>query len=262
MVSEAGTGDYWDFVDRAVRNSLAEAQLADIQRLRAISNGASDAQLKRLLGLFTASELPEEGVAQTAGDSDVNAAMGLYYAWDGIMTYDNETAKVNLPLNRAARWGDVYSYLPHQGSVIYKNKWAKRVMIRIPGFVNSPQSSVVVRLNGAIANFSWSGRYVVVDDLTNGSIVNVSFPVMETTTTFRWNDTSYTALFRGHTVLTLVKNGADGGPTVASSLETYPLYQRGPIERYRTMPGIKTVTRFVNERRFPLQFETFIGTYD
>ncbi len=262
MVSSAGLGDYWDFIDRAVRNSLAEAQLTDLERLRAISDGASDAELLRLRGLFSNAVLPTEAIAHTAGDADVNAAMGLYYAWDAIMTYDNDTARVNLPLNRAARWGDVHSYLPNLGHVAYVNRWARRVMIRIPGFVTAPQADVTVRVDGqVVTDFTWSGRYVVVDGLGRGTSVGVSFSVPESTTALTWNDTSYSATVRGHTVVVLTKNGPDGGPTIAQLYETYPLNQRGTVESHRAMPPIETVTRFVSDRRYPLQLEPFVGIY-
>lgn len=254
--TDSGLGNYWDYIDLSVRNALSEAQVTDMNKLQKV---AGKENLGKVFGRFTNFALPNKGAASSAGDGDASAALGLYYAWDAIMRYDNYTATVNLALNKAAQWGDVYSSLPYQGNIRYVNKWAREVRIRVPGFVKD-LSKVSVQINGAgSSNFKWSGRYVSVSGLQPGTVVSVSFPLAEETWMFNWNDTSYTARIRGSTVISISQDG-QGGPTVITE-PTYPFYTNGSMESYRASVPQKTVTRFASDRRYPLQFESYIGTY-
>ena len=133
-------------------------------------------------------------------------------------------------------------------------------MIRVPGYVSS-LSTVSVRVNGIVTtNFTWSGRYVVVSGLTPGTAVGVSFPIPEETWQFNWYDTPYTAKIRGTTVISVTRDGP-AAPKVSWGATTFPLYTNGSVESYRTAPPQKTVIRFITDRRYPLQFEPYIGTY-
>lgn len=250
--TDAGLADYWDYVDTAVRNALIESQITSAE-------AASDPALNSWAGRFFGSEFPAAAAKTNAVDSDANAAIGLFYAWDAAMRYDNETAIINMSFNKAARWGDVYSSVPYQGHIEYKNKWAKRVKIRVPGYV-SDFTTAVVRIDGAVtSNFSWSGRYVVVNGLQPGTSVGVSFTLPEETWQFNWNDTPYTAKIRGNTVISISQDGAVGGATIPGT--PYKLYNRGTVEQYRTTAPTKSVSRFVSDRDFPLQSEPFTGVY-
>jgi hypothetical protein len=48
---------------------------------------------------------------------------------------------------------------------------------------------------------------------------------------------------------------------VSTLYETYPLYQRGTVDSHRTAPSTRNVTRFVTDRRYPVQYEVFVGSY-
>jgi hypothetical protein len=65
-----------------------------------------------------------------------NGAQALYSVWESIVRFQDSTAKVNLLLNRQSPWLDVESYLPYEGRVILRNKQARRIFIRIPGWVD------------------------------------------------------------------------------------------------------------------------------
>ena len=145
-LSDAGVGDYWDDVDAVVRNMLVEQQLTDVAKLRAVAtacgwNGESgddslDSKSKgvcykdmpdRMLGIFHSfsvpNHLPGGGVM---GCCTGNATQALYFAWDGALRWQGDSATVNLLVNRASPVADVDSFLPYQGMVKIRNKKARR----------------------------------------------------------------------------------------------------------------------------------------
>lgn len=78
-----------------------------------------------------------------------NGTQGLYYAWEGIVRERGETAQVNRLLNRAAKLLDVDSFLPYAGKVVLRNKAARRIAVRIPGWVSRP------RVSWEVSSVSW-----------------------------------------------------------------------------------------------------------
>ena len=91
-LSELGLGDYWEDVDRAVRNQLIENQHVQ---------GSAE-----VVGNFDAAAMPN--MMRTTDTVAIcctgNCTQALYYAWDSIIKYRDGVAEVNLLLNRASPW--------------------------------------------------------------------------------------------------------------------------------------------------------------
>jgi hypothetical protein len=110
----------------------------------------------------------------------------LYSAWEGIVRYQDATATVNLLLNRASPWLDVESYLPFQGKVVLRKKHARRLNARIPAWVNG--SDLKCRVDGRLTVPTFVGRYLLVEPLSNSSVVSLEFPIHHESQTFTIED--------------------------------------------------------------------------
>ena len=267
-LSDAGVGDYWEDVDRIIRNHATATQLLDKERLRAYSQerggaptiespfGTDDGVLDRAFGSFIAyGDVTSTGKElRTAGCCNATCTQGLYFAWESIVRFAEGDARINLLLNRASPWLDIDSYLPYEGKVVIRNKQAKRALVRIPLWVDKRQ--VQLSVGGTTSSQKWFDRYLVIDDLATGETVEISFPIAETTREYTfleepWNAAEFTeaarvdgklvrktltAVLRGNTLVSI-------GPRVDRGL---PLYEREHM-RSDTAP-MKTVERYVAPR--------------
>src|SRR6185295_1476171 len=95
-----------------------------------------------------------------------NATHALFYAWDAIVQCHHGNAQVNLLLNRASPWLDIDSYLPYEGKVVIRNKTARKLLVRIPRWVN--RSALQSSINQADANPYFAGNYLIFEHVTPG----------------------------------------------------------------------------------------------
>lgn len=203
-----GVGDYWDDLERYIRNSMAEIQVTDTAKLQATLDqrssrpasqtdstapyGTTTDTVDRMLGIcfggltypthIQASEM--EWIACCPG----NLPNGMYYAWQSIVTENNGIVSVNLPLNRASEWLDVDSYIPYEGKVVLRNKKAEEVSFRIPNYAN--RANVKVLKNGKEISFNRIGAYIHINGLQSSDEITVTFPLVQwtETCTLRWRE--------------------------------------------------------------------------
>jgi DUF1680 family protein len=245
-LSAAGIGDYWDDINRCVRNHYTEAQL---RRVDWVYRLAEDQPRKPVAFNETADHAPEKNIGAWSGWAGVNewatwvgiqhcctgnAARGLYYVWEHIIDHHDGELRMNLLLNRASRWADVYSYLPHQGRVELKMKEpCRNVSVRAPEWLESGSPRMVCKVNGATRPLHWQGRYVNVGAARPGDKIVVTFPISERTVKEKIGAGTYTLVTRGNTVVSMAPAGKNG-----------PLYQNR--EKYRTHEvAWRPVKRFV-----------------
>jgi hypothetical protein len=261
-LSKAGIGDYWEDVDQYVRNQFVENQLTSTDWLDRIpkkyvheepvryDRGETDFHVpERCLGGFSGWAAPNDWLALETGAWGIqqcctgNGSRALYYAWEGIIQYKDETAQVNLLLNRASPWMDIDSYLPYEGKVVLKNKTARNVAVRIPQWVDKKdvrcQAAHAVQADGqsqgqgqAGTAFIWAGQYIVLSGLKPHDQVTITFPMAEHSATFKLDTGEYTVTFKGNTVTGIDPKGI-----------ACPLYER---EYYKQNEApMKKVTRYV-----------------
>ncbi len=238
-LSEAGVGDYWEDVDRAVRNFLVEAQFVDREQLEKISEAApphqvnfpmetDDRAIERSLGTFVVNGM----VTQVSAPSNYyccnhNGAQALYHVWQGIVQdKGNGMAQINLLLNRASRQLDLDSYLPYQGKIVIRNKTARRIYVRIPNWVS--KGKVICRVAAQKVKAEWLNNYLVFGSVDPGVEIVVEFPMVEQTlrrTNGAWG-TTYTIRLRGNTVMDISPRAgtasakvSDGTLVVAGNLK-------------------------------------------
>jgi hypothetical protein len=279
-LSDCGMGDYWDDVDACVRNQLAESQLLDAAQLTRIAEsspaygadhygwpafpiynrqGSYENVIQRSLGLFGSNiwptSIPETWIMQCCTGNAVN---GLYYAWEGILRENGETATVNLLLNRAGRLVDIDSWIPYEGKVEIINKHASRILVRIPGWVKLSEVAFFVEsggcspIHGAPQAPVMAGRYAIFDAIQPGSILRLTFPIKEYeasyTVSFRTHsEKTHRIQFRGSTVVDI--SDKDKRPT------SYHLYLRDELKSGGPTPmdgkastTLRELTRFVADK--------------
>jgi hypothetical protein len=244
-LTQAGVGDYWDDVDRWTRNTFAEQQLvngdwipefAKTQPAQPVaSNETADRLVERLRGSFAGWASGNE-FADTIGIQQCclgNSARTLYYIWQSILERQGEVLRVNLLLNRASPWADVYSHIPYEGRVDLKfKKFCQRVLVRAPEWITSGSRELVCKMNGTPRNVRWQGRYVDAGVAHPGDNLVVTFPIAERNVKETIGDVPYTLTVKGNTVTTIDPPGKVG-----------PLYQRA---YYRANHArMRTVSRFV-----------------
>ena len=257
-LTRRGIGDYWDDVDRLVRNQYSEGQITNADFVERIPDHylrggpvqaayVDDRDIaSRSVGSFCYAMrandaflvLREEDGQEKVSDRGImhcctaNGARTFYYVWDSIVTGSEEEAQVNLLLNRASELLDVNSYLPAQGKVVLKVKTAKNVAVRLPEWVDLSEVSVAIGKRRVRAKTD--GRLVRVSRLRPNDEVSIEFPMPERTLHRVIGRRPYKLTLRGSNVVAIDPPGV-----------IYPLYQNlpsgEPVERERFVPSSKVV---------------------
>ena len=124
---------------------------------------------------------------------------------------------LHLLVNRVSPWAEVASYIPHQGRVDFKLKQeCTRVILRVPEWIETRNSAISCKLNGAPHNLGWDGRYVVVEGASPGDTIQLNFPIPERTVEETIGEVDYTLRLRGNNVVSISPPG-----------KNYPFYQAG-----------------------------------
>jgi hypothetical protein len=227
-LAQIGMGDYWNDVDRCVRNQLIEQQLTDAQLLHQLSDQSpeqpvdrpkenDDRAIERNLGAFVGhgdfTILPETWIMHCCTG---NGTPALYYAWESMLQIRGTTCTVNLLLNRRSPHLDVHSYLPYQGLVVLNNKQARNLLVRMPE--RTDRKEVACQVNAARTDPLWMGSYLLFKDMGAGETVSIRFPVREHTEKLIYDPGKvYEARFRGSTVIDIAPRQQGKG---------VPIYQR------------------------------------
>jgi hypothetical protein len=250
-LTQLDLGDqYWEDVDRYVRNSLtaiqrthpgyAEAVFAKLWEKGKVHKvpveyyQLADHLPQRLVGSFGCNTTPNDIFANTYFDSccNGNCSRALYYAWESILKYEKsrQELKVNLMLNRTSPWADVDSYLPYCGRVEIKAKQPlTSLKVRAANWVDKHQ--VGCRVGGETRRISWNGNYLDAGSVNPGQTVTLEFPIQERREKLESFDHKYAAVFRGNDCVELTPGG-----------EYYTLFQR---DHYRL-----DQPRYAKRRRF------------
>ena len=240
----AGLGDYWDDVDRWVRNTFAEGQLTLtrgdwMQRYAStlLASGPTaryetiERVIERNVGAFgfpTANDWGTYIMHCCTG----NATRAIYYVWQSMLTHTDGNLRVNLLLNRPSKWADVESHIPYTGQVDVKVKQPVNLSIRLPEWVKPDEARV--RVNDVDRRADWEGRYALVGAVVPGDVATMTFPIAERTNTVWIEKESYTLVRKGNDVVAIDPPG-----------RACPLYQR---EHYRVNgTRWRKMDRFVSE---------------
>ena len=230
-MTKTGVGDYWDDIDRYLRNQFAEMQMTSgdwITRMTAdlpyrppdegeIAMGSP----QRWVGTFAGWATANDFFAIGAGPGIMHCCTGngsraLYYLWENMLEFNNGELQLHLLLNRKSPWIDVSSRIPYEGKVELKVKAAcDNIAVRAPEWVESSSRALSCRVNGAPRKLSWKGRYVHIGIAAPGDAVEISFPISNRTVEETVGGVDYTLVIRGNNVISISPPG-----------KNYPFYNR------------------------------------
>ena len=245
-LSQAGVADCWDDADRWIRNQFFENQLTETEWIYELAaqqpprpkleyNETSNRVAERNLGAFASWAPANEFGTGIMHCCTGNAARAVYYIWDSILAHENGTLWLNLLMNRASRWADVYSHIPYEGKVELKIKRdLNLVMIRVPQWINSGDASVQLQVNGSSKAVKWEGRYIDCGKVVTGDRIMLTFPISITTVKETIGGVPYTLTLKGNTVIKIDPPGKHG----ALFNREYYSGSRAPM---------RTVERFVSD---------------
>ncbi len=180
-MSVSGVGDYWEDVDCYARNHLTEGQFTGLQRMKAANKDPlSEEQagtLKRIVGTFAGWGTPESLSPNIMNCCTANGSQALYYVWDSIVREKDGVVSVNLLLNRRSPWLDIESALPYRGEAILRNKQAKRLAIRIPGWAD--KAAVQIHMKNRRWPLIWVQNYLLIENIGPGTMIKIECPIKE-----------------------------------------------------------------------------------
>ena len=248
-LTKLGIADYWDDVDRWVRNQFAENQLTRIDWIERIHNPAKEINVMRVGE--TDERVAERNIGAFAGWPSANdwsltagimhcctgnGARTIYYVWENVITYNNDKLSLNLLLNHASAWADVKSHIPYEGKVEIKiNQRCNVLSIRIPEWIESNSTDVICLVNNHPKQTTWNGRFVEIASLNQGDTVILDFPIEEKTVTEMIGSVLYTLVIKGNEVVFIDPPG-----------KIHPLYQRSHYRENNTR--WKKIKRFVPDK--------------
>jgi len=214
LLAQAGYPQYWDLVERYVRNYFTEAQVLDRDWMG--SSGTREDNLassfrdvpQRIKGCFIGWGAPNDLVDSTARVPNAiqnccgpHGAWGLFLIWHRIITEDKSGVRVNLSLNKESPWCRVDSYRPYSGRVDVIMYYARLLFVRVPGFAD--RESVRCLVNNRPVNTAWEGDYVSFPEIKAGETATVEYPMTHEFRTENLDGTEYRVEWKGQTVLSL-----------------------------------------------------------
>ena len=249
-LSAAGACDYYNDAERWTRNHFAEAQLTDAAWVNeqaqhrparpVAANETADHTAERNVGAFAQGSSGNEFWAK-GPDGIVHCCTGngtrtLYYLWQHAVRFAAGRLSVNLLLNHASPWADVYSYIPNRGQVDVKVKQAcTELWLHGPAWVLPHDGGTLsITLDGQPQTLTWNGRYLVLGPVQPGQVVRLEFPIAEHQEQAIMSCKTYELTLRGDTVVDVYPHGVIGA-----------LYQRAHYRQ--SEPRWREVTRFVSD---------------
>ncbi len=232
-LTRAGQADYWDDVDRYVRNQLVENQMtqgawidryvADLPVTPVPEGATGDHVSERVVGSFSGWATGNEYLIRM-NQSPVsacctgNGSRALYYVWRDMINFDQGRLTLHLPFNRASPWADVNSFIPYEGRVDVSLKTDCDLDIRLPEWATPEDARGGI--NNATIELAYSGRYARFGRVQRGDTATLTFPISERKVDAQIGDDSYQLTVKGNDVVDIRPAGT-----------LYPYYQRAPYRQ-------------------------------
>jgi len=178
-LAQGGYPEYWDHVERYVRNMIVPSQFAltpeyvELYRKTNASKGSREVErglerMRDFAGGFVSAPAPNSWInwmpptAQSNGERmqifgccAPEGMRALHTAWSNVITRPGAGIFVNTSLNRETEHAKVVSFLPASPRLTVVAKRADDYLIRIPSW--SDRSSVSVYRNGQRTALQWAG---------------------------------------------------------------------------------------------------------
>ncbi|MCE5200171.1 MAG: hypothetical protein ABFD54_02845 [Armatimonadota bacterium] len=226
-----GYSDYYDHLERYLRNYIAPAQFfmtphfIEFYRARhkdkpteAIEKGLADLHKMEggIIGGIGINDLTNDWL----GDSRTSFAMqgccapegmrAIHTVWESIVSHDptGKAVYVNMSLSTETPEVKVVSYLPDEGRLTAITRKSGDFYLRPPAW--SPREGVKAWRNGVEIPVKWHYSYVAFDDVRSGDEVTITYPFISYEQKVAiWPDTSKVAVYKwiGNTAIDVEPKG-------------------------------------------------------
>jgi len=232
ILAQSGYPEYWECVERFVRNHLVETQLLRADWVVESDNHKKDTWKetyyqvgRRSIGGFAGWAAPNDFVCEKGHSYDImtccraHGVRGLFLAWSNIVTESVKEKRVyvNLLLNRSTQWLDIRSYLPHEGRVDLGIKQdIQELLFRIPSWIPFSAVEVIQFRNGKKVKKqteSWIGPFLKIGSVYKNEKISIFFPLRKCKTIEKAWDQEFEVEWRGDDVISITPPG-----------KYYPLY--------------------------------------
>lgn len=233
-VAQCGYPEYWDVVERFVRNYIREAQFfvtPDYEKLYTLLHPGPDGEkgltsVRKLQGGFQGAM----GVNDRCFSKNSMDMMGccfpegmraLHTAWSNTITSGKDGVWINMSFARDSKEAEVLSYLPDLGRMRVKSKVTAKYWLRPPSWVQ--KDSVKIYLNGKEHPLVWKDSYIYLTKVRKGDVIDLIYPMVsfiqkQTVKNAEGEpDRHITVSWLGNTVVNLEPKG-----------EQLPVYQQVP----------------------------------
>lgn len=240
-IAQAGFPEYWDHVERALRNYLRPQQFfvtAEYEALYRKLNAektekeieASLGRMRELQGAVLGGPGPNDwinwiasakqcgpyatpyGCMSMFGCCAPEGMRALHTVWSGIVKEKPGAVYINMTLNRKSSAADVVSSLPDQGRIDITVHRAGVHYVRPPAW--APRNGVQVARGGIEKKVEWAGdglAYVRFVNAKPGEVLTVHYPLVDFRQTWgNWPsrpDLKLTILWRGNSVTDMQPRG-------------------------------------------------------
>lgn len=213
-LARSGWPNYWDRVDRTIRNIIVPSQFVVTPAIEAlwrdVNKDKSPAEaekavqlLKDLQGGFISAVSPNDRVFEVRPGGDhagwvnyhdrriVLDMMGccppegmraIYLAWRDAVLETPQGVMVNLAFDRDAPKAKVVSQMPRKGQITVTAKADADFLLRVPGW--APRSMVKASRGGKPVDVKWGGpasAYVVFPKVKAGETLDLDWPLVKFT---------------------------------------------------------------------------------
>jgi hypothetical protein len=222
-LARAGHTEYWDHVERYVRNYVSQAQFFLTPEFRKIYRSANkdkpDAEVDAGLALlghyeggFIARVYPNDLARSRASDGmnmmgccPPEAMRALHIAWSQIVTETKRGIEVNLAMNRDHPAAHVVSFLPHEGKVTVQARRNADFYLRPPSW--TLRKAVQAYVDGKASKPDWEGAYVRFAGVKSGQRLTITYPLVDFSQRVTIAGKAYIYRWIGNTVLGVEPNG-------------------------------------------------------
>lgn len=191
-MAQCGYPDYWDTVERFVRNYIRQAQFfvtpeyeALYRKLHPGANGDQGIRMARELeggfqGAMGLNDRVWRGTEMDMMGCCVPEGMrAVYTAWKNTVTRSAEGVRVNLSFDRDAAEAHVRSFAPSRGRLEVTAKVAHHFYLRPPSW--APKDAVRLYRQNRPVPLEWHAGYVRVEHVRPGEVLMLEYPMVEFT---------------------------------------------------------------------------------
>ena len=201
MIARGGHPEYFDYVDRYLRNRISPTQFVVTEEFEAeyrmVNQQAGEDMIKQ--GLDDVMKL-QGGVRSICGLNDLENTIlkgtyhilagccapeglrAIYTTWSNVI--DRYPASklgpagvyVNMSFNRDSKWGRVVSFMPATGRLTVKAKVQDTFFIRPPHW--APRDQVKAFVGSQTVPVQWSGDYVRFTEVKFGDELTIVYPLL------------------------------------------------------------------------------------